>query len=83
MSISLSKWPMLPTMALSFMRDMWSAVMMLNYLGEIADDVSFSDCAMRIKNAYDAALIKGDTTRDLGGPLGTKEFASAVISNLN
>ena len=56
---------------------------MLNYLGEIADDVSFSDCAMRIKNAYDAALIKGDTTRDLGGPLGTKEFASAVISNLN
>lgn len=60
-----------------------SAVMMLNYLGEIADDVSFSDCAMRIKNAYDAALIKGDTTRDLGGPLGTKEFASAVISNLN
>jgi len=27
MSISLSKWPMLPTMALSFMRAMWSAVM--------------------------------------------------------
>ena len=29
MSISLSKWPMLPTMALSFIFDMWSAVMML------------------------------------------------------
>ena len=28
MSISLSKWPMLPTMALSFIRAMWSAVMM-------------------------------------------------------
>jgi hypothetical protein len=27
MSISLSKWPMLPTIALSFMRAMWSAVM--------------------------------------------------------
>ena len=28
MSISLSKWPMLPTMALSFMRAMCSTVMM-------------------------------------------------------
>ena len=28
MSISLSKWPMLPTIALSFIRAMWSAVMM-------------------------------------------------------
>ena len=29
MSISLSKWPMLPTIALSFIRAMWSTVMML------------------------------------------------------
>ena len=29
MSISLSKWPMLPTMALSFIRAMCSTVMML------------------------------------------------------
>ena len=29
MSISLSKWPMLPTIALSFIRDMCSAVMTL------------------------------------------------------
>ena len=28
MSISLSKWPMLPTIALCFIRAMWSAVMM-------------------------------------------------------
>ena len=28
MSISLSKWPMLPTIAWCFMRLMWSAVMM-------------------------------------------------------
>ena len=27
-SISLSKWPMLPTIALCFIRAMWSAVMM-------------------------------------------------------
>ena len=27
MSISLSKWPMLPTIALCFIRAMWSAVM--------------------------------------------------------
>ena len=29
MSISLSKWPMFATIALSFIRAMWSAVMML------------------------------------------------------
>jgi hypothetical protein len=29
MSISLSKWPMLPTIALSFIRDICAAVMML------------------------------------------------------
>ena len=29
MSISLSKWPMLPTIALSFIFAMWSTVMML------------------------------------------------------
>ena len=29
MSISLSKWPMLPTIALFFIRRMWSAVMTL------------------------------------------------------
>ena len=29
MSISLSKWPMLPTIALCFIRAMWAAVMML------------------------------------------------------
>ena len=28
MSISLSKWPMFPTMALFFILDMWSEVMM-------------------------------------------------------
>ena len=28
MSISLSKWPMLPTIAWCFIRAMWSAVMM-------------------------------------------------------
>ena len=28
MSISLSKWPMFPTMALSFMRAIWAALMM-------------------------------------------------------
>ena len=53
-----------------------SAVMMLNHIHEEAP-------ATRIKNAYNAVLAEGKTlTRDLGGTLGTEEFADAVIAKL-
>ncbi len=59
-----------------------SAVMMLNHLADIHSDDSFRQAAARIKGAYDEALTDGQKTRDLGGSLGTAEFADAVIERL-
>ncbi|MGI9330446.1 MAG: isocitrate/isopropylmalate dehydrogenase family protein [Gammaproteobacteria bacterium] len=59
-----------------------SAVMMLNYLADTRGDEPSRLSAQRIKAAYDAALTDGKKTRDLGGDLGTSEFADAVIERL-
>lgn len=59
-----------------------SAVMMLNYLGDTRGDKVCEQVAKRIKTSYDRALADGQKTRDLGGSLGTAEFASAVIARL-
>ena len=59
-----------------------SAVMMLNYLAERDDDEVHRMTAERIRKAYDAALLDGCKTRDLGGTLDTDEFAQAVIERL-
>ena len=59
-----------------------SAVMMLNYLAETTEDNSLLDVAARIREAYDGALQAGEKTRDLGGSLGTAEFAQAVIKRI-
>lgn len=59
-----------------------SAVMMLNHLADERDDLACKRVADRIKGAYNRALEDGQTTKDLGGSLGTKEFAAAVSSRL-
>ena len=59
-----------------------SAVMMLNYIAEKHSDTSLAAIATRIRTAYDRALVEGCKTRDLGGKLNTKEFATAVIDRL-
>ncbi len=59
-----------------------SAVMMLNYLADRDDAEVNRTTAERIRQAYDAALIDGCKTRDLGGDLGTDEFAQAIIDRL-
>ncbi len=59
-----------------------SSVMMLNHLAERRDDAPSRAAAGRIKTAYDRALAEGKKTRDLGGTLGTEEFASAIIERL-
>jgi len=61
---------------------MMSAVMMLNHLATTRHDDVSAEVAERIKNAYNRALEEGQKTRDLGGRLGTKEFAQAVIDRL-
>lgn len=59
-----------------------SAVMMLNYLAENRNDPRCRATADTIKNAYNLTLKDGAKTRDLGGDLGTEDFASAVIERL-
>jgi ABC-type oligopeptide transport system substrate-binding subunit len=49
------------------------------YTGNTALTVHFAE---RIKTAYNRALEDGQKTRDLGGQLGTQEFADAVIERL-
>ena len=59
-----------------------TAVMMLNYLAASRDDPASAEVARRIRDAYNRCLRAGETTRDLGGSLGTSEFADAVIAAL-
>ncbi|MBM5804650.1 MAG: isocitrate/isopropylmalate dehydrogenase family protein [Candidatus Verstraetearchaeota archaeon] len=56
---------------------MFSAAMMLKYLGEL-------DAGARFEVAIDAVLAEGKTvTRDLGGKAGTMDFARAVADELS
>lgn len=59
-----------------------SATMMLDHLAVSREDVNCRKAAAAITAAYRSALAEGEKTRDLGGVLGTKEFADAVISRL-
>jgi isocitrate/isopropylmalate dehydrogenase len=52
----------------------------------MAHEMGLSDCkapADAIKNAYNRALAEGDKTRDIGGNLGTSEFADAIVRRLS
>ena len=59
-----------------------SATMMLEHLASTRDDPTCRAAADRIDAAYRRSLAEGDMTRDLGGSLGTREFANAVIARL-
>ena len=59
-----------------------SAVMLLNHLAETRDDERCAGAAQRIKDGYNHALAEGCRTRDLGGGLGTRQFAEAVVERL-
>ena len=59
-----------------------SCVMMLNHLAENEGIDYYSECATKIKLAYNKAIEEGATTRDLGGNLGTQEFADALIERM-
>ena len=59
-----------------------SGVMMLRHLGEVREDPACLAAADRIRDAYNACLEAGEKTRDLGGSLGTRDFAAAVARRL-
>lgn len=56
---------------------LWSACMMLEYLGE-------NQCATNIRQAVDAVLTKGEhLTQDLHGSASTEEYVDAIIAALS
>jgi isocitrate dehydrogenase (NAD+) len=59
-----------------------SSVMLLNHIARGEGDAGCDKIAERIKQAYNQALVDGAKTRDLGGSLGTQEFAAAVAERL-
>lgn len=59
-----------------------SAVMMLEHLADTEGNKRAERAAERISAAYQQALTDGERTRDLGGALGTDQFADAVIERL-
>ena len=59
-----------------------SATMLLDHIAEIRSDERCRGLAARIRFAYEAALADGQTTADLGGVLGTREFTRALIERL-
>jgi isocitrate dehydrogenase (NAD+) len=59
-----------------------SAVMMLNHIATTRDDARCEKVASAIKTAYGRAIGDGQKTRDLGGSLGTNDFAEAVVQRL-
>ena len=59
-----------------------SAVLMLRHLAEKTGDESLFSARERIRAAYGEALSAGEKTRDLGGELGTREFADALIARM-
>jgi len=52
-----------------------SAALMLETLGRVED-------ARRIERAVEGAVHAGETTRDVGGPLGTREAGAAILKRL-
>lgn len=60
-----------------------SAAMLFDWLGHRNGDAALSDCARRIEAAVETALANRETrTRDIGGPLDTRDFTAAVIAAL-
>jgi isocitrate dehydrogenase (NAD+) len=59
-----------------------SSTMMLKHLADTRDDEACRAAGERIRRAYDRALEDGQKTRDIGGQLGTTEFARAVSDRL-
>jgi len=60
-----------------------SSAMLLKHLADTRGDEACRSAGERIRRAYDRALEDGQKTRDIGGALGTIEFARAVSERLD
>jgi 3-isopropylmalate dehydrogenase len=63
--------------------EMLSSMMLLRWLGTRHDDQTMLDAAQLGEAAVVTTLAAGERTRDIGGELGTKAFASAVVSRVS
>lgn len=59
-----------------------SGVVMLRHLAETRADPECNAAADRIRKGYSECMVAGEKTRDLGGSLGTREFADALIRRI-
>jgi isocitrate dehydrogenase (NAD+) len=59
-----------------------SAVMMLNHMSDRWGEPGLRAVGERIKAGYNRALADQCKTRDLGGELGTEQFADAIVERL-
>jgi 3-isopropylmalate dehydrogenase len=60
----------------------WSAAMLLNWFGQRKGRPEFTQAAQVLENAVAAAIAAGESTKDVGGKLGTKETGQALVARL-
>jgi len=56
--------------------------MLLNWYGQRKGRHEFTQAAQTLENAVAAAIAAGESTRDVGGRLGTKETGQALMARL-
>jgi 3-isopropylmalate dehydrogenase len=60
----------------------WSAAMLLNWFGQRKGRPEFTQAAQALESAVAAAIAAGESTKDVGGRLGTKETGQALVARL-
>jgi len=63
--------------------EMLSSMMLLRWLGTRHEDPTMLEAAQLGEAAVIRTLTEGKRTRDIGGELGTKAFAEAVLSRVS
>ena len=60
----------------------WSAAMLLNWFGQRNGRPAFTQAAQVLETAVVGAVAAGESTKDVGGKLGTKETGQALMVRL-
>ena len=60
----------------------WSAAMLLSWFGQRKGRPEFKQAAQVLEDAVAAAIAAGESTKDVGGKLGTKETGQALMKRL-
>ena len=60
----------------------WSVAMLLNWYGQRQNKPQFVTAALVMETAMAQAIASGESTKDIGGKLGTKETGQALLERL-